>query len=46
MKIRPVGNQLFHAGGETDKMKQMVAFCNFANTPNHTYLTLVTEETT
>jgi len=38
MKIRPVGAELFHAGGktdaETDMTKTIVAFCNLANTPN------------
>jgi hypothetical protein len=42
MKIRPVGTELFHADGQTDRqtdrqtdgrtymMKLIVAFCNFA----------------
>ena len=30
MKIRPVGAELFHADGQTDMTKLMVAFCNFA----------------
>jgi hypothetical protein len=29
-KIRPVGTELFHAGGHTD-MKLIVAFHNFVN---------------
>ena len=37
MKIRPVGAELFHAGGRTDMTKLTVAFRNFANAPkNHT----------
>ena len=34
MKVRPVGAELFHAGGRTDgrtDMKLTVAFRNFAN---------------
>jgi hypothetical protein len=31
MKIRPVGAELFHADGQTDTMKLIVAFSNFAN---------------
>jgi len=34
MKIRPVGAELFHADGQTDMRKLLVAFHNFANTPN------------
>jgi hypothetical protein len=37
MKIRPVGAELFHAEGRTDRqadmMKLTVAFLNFANAP-------------
>jgi hypothetical protein len=36
MKIRPVGIELFHAGGRTDgrtDMKLLDAFRNFAKTP-------------
>jgi len=33
LKIRPVGPELFHAGGRTDIMKLTVAFHSFANTP-------------
>jgi hypothetical protein len=37
MKIRPVAAELFHADGrtdgQTDKMKLMVAFRNFAKAP-------------
>jgi hypothetical protein len=31
MKIRPMGNESFHAGGQTDVTKQIVAFRNFGN---------------
>jgi hypothetical protein len=30
MKIRPVGDELFHADGRTDMTKLIVAFRNFA----------------
>ena len=37
MKIRPVGAELLHANGQTDRQtdmtKQIVAFRNFANAP-------------
>jgi len=37
MKIRPVGAELFHADGRTDRRSDMtkliVAFRNFANAP-------------
>jgi Fe-S-cluster formation regulator IscX/YfhJ len=37
MKIRPVGAELFHADGRTDRQTDMtkliVAFSNFANAP-------------
>jgi hypothetical protein len=32
--IRPVGAELFHADGQTDMTKLVVAFRNFANAPN------------
>jgi hypothetical protein len=35
MKIRPVGAELFHADGQTDMTKLIVAFCNFSNAPKH-----------
>jgi hypothetical protein len=39
MKIRPVGGEMFHAGGwtdgHTDMTKLTVAFRNFANAPNN-----------
>jgi len=38
MNIRPVGAELFHADGQTDRWTDMtkliVAFRNFANAPN------------
>jgi hypothetical protein len=33
MKIRPVGAEIFHADGQTDKTQQIVAFGNFGNAP-------------
>ena len=33
MKIRPVGAEMFHAGGQTDMTKLIVTFHNFANSP-------------
>jgi hypothetical protein len=33
MKIRPVGAEVFHADGQTDMAKIIVAFRNFANLP-------------
>jgi hypothetical protein len=33
MKIRPVGDELFHADGQTDMTKKMVAFRNLAKAP-------------
>ena len=37
MKIRPVGVQLFHAGGRTDRHEEAkVAFRNFANANENT----------
>jgi hypothetical protein len=35
MKIRSVGAELFHADGQTDMTKLMVAFLNFANAPKN-----------
>ena len=32
MKIRPVGSEYYHAGGQTDRFKLIDAFRNFANT--------------
>ena len=31
--MRPAGAELFHADGQTDKTKVIVAFRNFANAP-------------
>jgi hypothetical protein len=33
MKIPPVGAELFHADGQTDMTKLIVAFRNFVNAP-------------
>jgi len=33
MNIRPVGDGLFHADGQTDMTKVTVAFSKFANVP-------------
>ena len=35
MKIRPVGEELFHADGRTDKTELMVACRNSANAPEN-----------
>jgi hypothetical protein len=34
MKIHPVGAEFFYADGQTDTMKLIVAFRNFANSSN------------
>jgi len=36
MKIRAVGTETFHADGQTDTTKPLVAFHNFANAPKKT----------
>jgi hypothetical protein len=33
--MRPVGAELFHANGQTDTSKLIVAFRNFANAPRN-----------
>ena len=38
IKIRPVGTELFHADGQTDMTKLIVAFRNFAKAPKKFYL--------
>jgi hypothetical protein len=38
MQIRPVGAELFHADGQTNMTKLIVAFRNFANAPENTAL--------
>jgi len=38
MKIRRVGTELFHADGQTDMMKLIVAFRNFENGPKTRYI--------
>jgi hypothetical protein len=44
MKIRPVGAELFHADrrmdGQTDKKRLIVAFRNFASTPERPFKSL------
>ena len=40
MKIRPVGAELFDADGRTDMTKLIVAFRNFANSPENEWKTL------
>jgi len=35
MKIRPVGEELFHGDGQTDMTKIIVAFRYFANVPKY-----------
>ena len=37
--MRPVGAEMFHAGGRTDMTQLTVAFCNFANAPKNKYRT-------
>ena len=37
MKICPVGAEMFHTDGLTDKRKLIVAFRNFANAPKNGY---------
>jgi hypothetical protein len=37
MKIRPVGAELFHAGGRTDMTNLIVVIRNFANAPDEAY---------
>jgi hypothetical protein len=37
MKIRLVGAELFHADGQTDMMKLIVAFSQFSNAPNNMF---------
>jgi hypothetical protein len=38
MKIRPVGAEMFHAGGRTDMMKLIVVTRNLANAPKNGYI--------
>ena len=37
IKIRPVGAALFHADGQTDMTKLIVAFRNIANAPENSW---------
>ena len=41
MKMGRVGAELFHADGQEDMAKLIVAFCNFANTPKNNYRTYI-----
>jgi hypothetical protein len=41
MKIRPVGAELFHAGGRMDGHDEAVAFRNFANAPEKSTFVVV-----
>jgi len=40
MKIRPVGAELFHLDGQTDRTKLMVVLRSFVNVPKNDDLTL------
>ena len=40
LKVRPVGAELFHADGQTDMTKLIVAFRNFANAPKNEFCSL------
>jgi hypothetical protein len=42
MKIRRVGDELFHADGRTDMTKLTVAFRNFSNAPKNASILNVT----
>jgi len=42
MKIRPVGAQLFHADGRTDRHDEANGFLNFVNAPKNWSFGLVT----
>jgi len=42
MKIRPVGDELFDAGGRTDMTELMVDFRNFANVPENLSVPVIT----
>ena len=35
MKIRPMGAELLHVDGQTDRMKLIVTFRDFANAPKN-----------
>jgi hypothetical protein len=38
MKICPLGAKFFHAGGKTDITKLIIAYRNFANTPENVFI--------
>ena len=40
MKIRSVGAEMFHADGQTDMTKLIVAFRTFANAPKNVTLVI------
>jgi len=42
MKIRPVGAELFHADGQTDKYEEANSFRNFGNGPNKPFSLIIT----
>jgi hypothetical protein len=44
MKILSVGDELFHAGGETDNMKLIIAFLSVANMPKNVYNKMTVSE--
>jgi len=49
MKIHSMGSEFLHADGrtderQTDNMKLIVAFRNFANAPNSTFVNLCTNK--
>jgi len=44
MKIRPVGAELFHVDRQTDMMKLIDAFRNFAQAPKNDKLSHVVEK--
>ena len=41
MKINAVGAELFHADGQADVKKLVVAFCNFSNVPRKDFVLTV-----
>jgi len=38
MKIRPLGAEFFHAGGQSDVTKPTVAYRNFEDTPENVFI--------
>jgi len=41
MKIRPVGDELFHADGQTERYEEANSFRNFGNGPNKTFSLII-----